>query len=162
MSLWFRRRAAARLAGLGCLSICLLVLTAGCTPRSVEMAEVSGQVLFRGKPLPGGRVTFVSKSGQTFSGSGNIDEKGNYKVEAPVGDVTVSVDNRMLGGAPVKRKGGSGEPAKKPGLKRPGSEAAQTVKGRYVQIPTKYHSPETSGLQYSIHQGSNQIEIKLE
>jgi hypothetical protein len=126
------------------------------------MAEVSGRVLYGGKPLPGGRVTFVSKSGQTFSGSGNIDEKGNYKVEAPVGDVMVSVDNRMLGGVPVKQKGKSGEPAKKPGLKRPGSEAAQPVKGHYVQIPTKYHSPETSGLNYTIHEGSNQIEIKLE
>src|SRR5262245_6931507 len=115
MSLWFPRRGAARLAGLCCLSICLLVLTTGCnTPRSAEMAEVSGRVLYHGEPLPGGRVTFVSKGGQTFSGSGNIDEKGNYKVEAPVGDVTVSVDNRMLGGVPVKRKGKSSEPAKKP------------------------------------------------
>jgi len=127
------------------------------------MAEVSGQVLYRGKPLAGGRVTFVSKGEQAFSGSGNIDEKGNYKVEAPVGEVTVSVDNRMLGGAPVKsRKGKGGAPAKKPGLKRPGSEEAHAVEGHYVQIPTKYHSPETSGLEYKIHEGPNQIEIKLE
>lgn len=107
-------------------------------------------------------MIFVSKGGQAFSGSGNIDEKGNYKIEAPVGDVAVSVDNRMLGGAPTGRRGKAGGPAKKPGLKRPGSEAAQAVKGHYVPIPTKYYSSDTSGLEYKINSGSNQIEIKLE
>jgi hypothetical protein len=162
MSLWVLQFRAIRLARLGCLSICILLLGTGCpVPKSAAMAEVSGTVTFQGRPLPGGRVTFVSKSGQSFTGGGNIDENGNYTLQAPVGDVKVSVDNKMLPGAPSGHKGRPSNIAK-PGLKRPGSEEAQTMKGYYVAIPNKYTSPDTSGLEYKIQKGSNTIEIKLD
>jgi hypothetical protein len=137
------------------------MLATGCrpAPKATEMAEVSGKVLFRNQPLPGGRVTFVSKDGPAFSGGGNIDENGNYKVEAPVGDVKVSVDNQML--APARQKGRVA-PTKKPGLKRPGSEEAHAMKGRYVSIPEKYYSADESGLNYTVKKGPQTIEIKLE
>jgi hypothetical protein len=161
MPLCFAQPGAVRLALLGCLSLGLLGLATGCSrPKSVEMAEVSGKVLFRGQPLPGGRVSFVSKAGQAFTSGGNIDENGNYKVEAPVGEVKVSVDNRMLGAAPARR--GPSAPASKPGLKRPGSEDAKPMQGQYVEIPEKYYSPDKSGLTYTIKKGSQTIEIRLD
>jgi len=150
-----------RLTLLGCLSVGLLGLATGCPkPKSIEMAQVSGKVLFRGQPLPGGRVTFVSQAGQAFTSGGNIDENGNYKVEAPVGDVKVSVDNRMLEASAGRR--GQGPPAAKPGLKRPGSEEPKTIQGQYIEIPKKYYSADESGLTYKITKGSQTIEIRLD
>jgi len=161
MPLWFSNCRSARLVRLGCLSLCLLALAIGCSQKKeTDMADVSGKVLFRGEPLPGGRVSFVSKDGPAFSSGGLIDENGNYKAQAPIGDVKAGVDNDFLktfGG----RKG-QGAPAVKPGLKRPGSEEAQGPKGHYVPIPEKYRSPDESGLTYKIQEGSNTIDIKLD
>jgi hypothetical protein len=148
-----------RLALLGCLMVGLLGSTTGCSkPKSTDMAEVSGKVLFGGKPLTGGRIIFISTSGQAFTGDGNIDENGNYKVQAPIGEVKVGVDNRML--APPSGRGGA-PPASKPGLKRPGSEEAKPMKGTYVKIPEKYYSPEESGLKFTIKKGAQQLDIPL-
>jgi hypothetical protein len=149
--------------GLGCLALGLLLPAIGCQgpKKSIEMAEVSGKVLFKGQPLPGGRITFVSKEAPGFTGSGNIDEQGNYKCQVPVGEAKVSVDNQMLQATGGGRKG-PGAPANKPGLKRPGSEDAQPQKGRYVLIPNKYYSPDNSGLVFTIKPGSQTIEVRLE
>src|SRR6516165_7996421 len=80
-----------------CLSLGLLTLLAGCdnTPHSAEHTEVSGKVLFQGKTLPGGIVSFTAVNGG-FTSSGTIDENGNYQIKAPVGDMEISVMNRML------------------------------------------------------------------
>ncbi len=87
-----------------CLLIGILVLTPGCKSRhSVDRAKVTGKVLLQGKPLPGGRVTFLSVNGG-FASSDVIDENGNYQIEAPVGDVKIAVDNSMVGGG--GRRGG--------------------------------------------------------
>src|SRR5260370_1315116 len=89
------RAPAATLACRAHLLLCLLVLTAGCSggTGSVERAEVTGKVLFKGQPLPGGRVTFVTVQGG-FAHGGTIDERGNYTLSAPVGEVRIAVDNR--------------------------------------------------------------------
>jgi hypothetical protein len=155
---WFLRAGTARLARAICLLCLLLVL--GCTskPKPPEFTEVKGTVLFQGKPLPGGRVTFVSVTGN-WSGAGNIDDKGNYKLEAPVGEVKIGVDNTML--SPPSRKGPQ-PPAAKPMLKRPGSEEPDQFKGHYVDIPEKYHSPEESGLKHTVAKGAAPFDIRLE
>jgi len=153
-----------QLLRLGCLALGLVVLATGCPEKkkSIEMADVSGKVLFRGQPLPGGVVNFVSKDGQAFASGGNIDENGNYKAKAPVGEVKASVDNQMLAGTTFQGRKGQAAPTAKPGLKRPGSDPPQAMKGRYVEIPYKYRSPDDSGLTYKIQKGSNTIDIKLE
>jgi hypothetical protein len=132
----------------------LLVLPAGCGTKSAteETAEVSGKVLFKGQPLPGGRVSFVEAEGG-LSISGNIDEKGNYKLMAPVGNVRISVDNEMLN----KRRGQGGAM-----LKRPGSEAPVTMKGTYIKLPVKYTRPDTSGLTYTVKPEKQTFDIKLD
>lgn len=81
----------------GSLSLGLLALMAGCgqNPRSVSHTEVSGKVLFQGKPLPKGRVNFITVKG-AFASSGKIDENGHYKLEAPVGDVQICVMNEKI------------------------------------------------------------------
>jgi hypothetical protein len=134
-----------------------LILFVGCgsrQPKSTDHAEVTGKVYFKGKPLAGGRVSFVAVKGG-FAASGNIEEDGDYKVSAPVGEVQISVDNTMF----APRKGGVAE---KPILKKPGAEESHQLKGKYVPLPRKFEKADESGLKYTVTKGSQTYDIKLE
>lgn len=139
----------------GCLMLGLLAWTTGCSknPRSVGHADVSGQVLFQGKPLPGGQVTFVTVKGG-FTSAGPIDENGNYHIEAPLGEVIIGVDNQML----VKNRR---SPQKVSHPKQPGEDQEHTIKGRFVDIPSQYGDPSTSGLKYTVQPGTQTHNIEL-
>jgi hypothetical protein len=154
--LW-TERLLARLAGCLCLLSGISLLAGGCSsgpPREVERAEVTGKVTFKSKALPGGKVTFVTTK-WGFSGSGDIDENGQYKVNAPVGDVLIAVDNRIL--APPKKEKGKKEAPKPPPIRLPGDpEPAPPPKGKYVKIPDKYADPSKSGLTFKVEKGGPQ------
>jgi hypothetical protein len=119
-------------------------------------AEVSGKVTYKGQPVPGGEVTFVTVKGGYASG-GRIDENGNYKVTVPVGDVKITVDNTMLGrgGRGAPRGGGGGM------LKRPDSEAPTEWKGHYIDLPSKYANADQTDLTYTVVAGSQTHDITL-
>jgi hypothetical protein len=137
---------------------CLLVPAAGCAPRSsVEHVQLSGQVLFKGKPLPGGKVNFVGVE-VPFASTGIIDEKGNYTINAPVGEVRISVDNRLL-----EQQGKRGMPKEAPtrGAGRPDAGDPNPVKGTYKRIPNKYYAPDTSGLTYTVKKEEQTHNIEL-
>lgn len=144
----------------GCLSLGLLILITGCggVRKGEEQAEVSGRVLFQGKPLPGGRVSFVAVNGG-IANSDFIDENGNYKIKAPIGDVKVGVDNSML---EPKRFGGGGPPKGLNHPRPPGQEAQEKpIKGQFVRIPEQYKDPSTSGLSYTVKKGAQTHDIEL-
>jgi hypothetical protein len=127
----------------------LLAWGVGCqSKRSVEHARVTGKVLFNGKPLPGGRLTFLTVNGG-FASTGDIDENGNYQIEAPVGEVGISVDNSMLRSKVTPRH-----------LKRPNTEE-HALKGTWVQIPPRYRLVDQSGLNYTVKPGLQQFDINL-
>jgi hypothetical protein len=137
------------------LSVGSLTLMAGCgkSSHSVEHAEVTGKVLFNGKPLPGGKVTFVAVQGG-FAASGNIDENGAYQISAPIGEVEIGVDNQML-----RPRGG---PRQIPHPQQPGSgEQGPPLKGRWMDIPAVYSDPHTSGLKYTVQSGAQTHPIEL-
>jgi hypothetical protein len=141
----------------GCLSLGLLTGTTSCTkkPHEPANAEVSGKVLFKGKPLPGGIVTFAAIKGG-FPSSGRIDENGNYQINAPIGEVQIGVDNRMF-----RPKRGR-PPDQEHHLKRPDSqEEPKPLKGRYVEIPARYVDGATSGLTYTVKPGPQTHNIEL-
>jgi hypothetical protein len=131
----------------------LAVAAAGCGGKRVsyETAEVTGKVMFKGKPLPGGRLNFVAEQGGVAS-NGTIDENGNYKITAPMGDVRISIDNKFL-----EKKGATG-----PILRRPDADAPEVPKGTYVAIPDKYYSTDLSGLTYKVVSGSQKHDINLD
>jgi hypothetical protein len=137
-----------------CLCLGLLTLLLGCgnNPRSVEHAEVSGQVLFQGQPLPGGKVTFVAVNGG-FASTATIDVNGHYRIKAPVGTVEISVTNQTL----KSRGAATGSPR----LKKAEAQGDQSLKGRWVQIPSQYEDPHTSGLNYTVKSGTQTHDIEL-
>lgn len=132
----------------------ILTLMTGCGKgqHSVEHTEVSGKVLFGGKPLPGGKVTFITVDGG-FASTGTIDENGNYQIKAPVGEVEIGVTNRML----QSKVGAKGKPL----LAKTEAKEHQALKGRWVKIPTQYEDPHASGLKYTVKQGAQTHDIEL-
>ena len=144
---------------------------AGCGP---GWGKVSGRVLYKGAPLPGGRLTFRPADPAQNSVSVELDGQGNYQAVLPVGGVKVCVDNRQLapraGGArglpanlplsPALREklggGGGDRPAPKSGEKVPRKSS-----GRFVPIPKKYYTVEKSGLEVTVKGGSQKHDIEL-
>jgi len=84
---------------------------------------------------------------------GTIDENGDYQIKAPIGEVEISVTNRML-----QPRGAVAGAAPRLGKAQAGD---QPVKGRYVQIPPQYEDPHTSGLKYTVKKGSQTHDVEL-
>jgi hypothetical protein len=137
-----------------CLFPGLLTVVLGCSnnPHSVDHAEVSGHVLFQGQPLPGGKVTFVAVNGG-FASTGTIDVNGHYQINAPVGPVEISVTNRTL-----QTRGAA---TQSPRLKKAEAQGDQSLKGRWVKIPSQYEDPHLSGLKYTVKAGTQTHDIEL-
>ena len=127
------------------LAVGLLVLSVGCKgggKHSVSHTEVTGKVTYNGQGLPGGRIVFAAVNGG-FTATGDIDEKGDYTINAPVGEVQISIDNTGL----LTK-------ADAPHPKRPGAEEPKPLRGRFVRIPDKYRDVSLSGLKYTVKPGS--------
>jgi hypothetical protein len=130
-------------------------------------------VLYDGKLLPGGRVTFRPADPTQNSVSAESDAQGNYKAVLPAGEVMVSVDNRELEPrspqaavlprelSPEMKKVLGGANPDKPQPKSP-ENAPGKSSSRYVKIPTKYHDAETSGLQFKVQSGNQLCDIELD
>ncbi|MFZ4081499.1 MAG: hypothetical protein ACOYKN_09740 [Pirellula sp.] len=142
-------------------SLCLIV---GCQP---PRGTVEGEVLYDGKPLPGGMLSFVAigpKEKLTVEGSSELGRDGKFKIDLPVGEVMVGVDNREF--EPMPATG----PAKLPGENLPedvrkslsaSTKAASRVSDRWVQLPERYYLPETSKIKIKVSKGEQRIQIEL-
>jgi hypothetical protein len=116
----------------------LCLVTIGCqkAPKLREgWAMVSGTVMYKGAPLPGGEVMWcVDKDGASIIRGGAIREDGSFTLDAPIGPAKIAIHNADL------KKANS---------------------NRYVQIPGKYADPEQSGLSYETKMGENK-DVKFE
>jgi len=145
------------------LIVFLLLLSAGCSSKGA----VTGKVLYQGKPLPGGTVTFFCGSKGTFTSP--IKEDGSYNVDkVPAGDVKIGVETQSLNrnrGAIPKMPDGYKEKFKSmipqdvdAGEVMPGFASSP---GKYVSIPEHYSDPEKSGLTYTVTGGQQPHDIEL-
>jgi hypothetical protein len=137
------------------------LLLCGCNPSGMgPQGQVSGKVTYQGKPLPGGRVTFLTSKGLIFSGP--IDAEGNYKVKAAVGEAKVSVDNSML----KKDEAPKVDIRHPPGVTPPPgvqveADNSSAITGTYVPLPARFQSPDSSGLTCNVQSGSQTHDIDL-
>jgi hypothetical protein len=141
---------------------CLLVIAVGCGPRT---GEVSGEVTFKGKPIPGGILTFRPADESQNSVSYDLQRDGKFKVVLPVGDVAISIDNREFEPRPAT------VPAIPPGMNLPpdvikgmqaSSKESSKVSDRWVKLPERYYQVETSNTKIAVKGGkqSETIEFK--
>ena len=139
----------------------VLTLVVGCGPP--PHAKVSGQVTFAGKPLPGGLVTFRPANPAENSVACELDRNGHFEVMLPVGEVTVSLDNREF--APQIRKPlelpDNAPPELRRAVSTPPSAAPNPHADRYVAIPERYHAVETSGLAFTVVKGDQVHDLAL-
>jgi hypothetical protein len=150
-----------RRATVTCLSgaLCLAILaTTGC---SGAKGGLSGKVYYEDKLLGFGSVFFYASDGKPRSAV--IDKDGNYLFsEVPTGKVTLAVLSPDPSKFPPKR-----EPP--PGVKGPPATAvgklADDFSGgdpsKWFAIPKSYGNVNTSGLTFTIAQGSNTYDIKM-
>jgi hypothetical protein len=93
-------------------------------------ARISGNVSYRGAPLPGGEVSLGLASNPMIRGSAMIDENGKFSfLDAPVGLVKITVRT---------------------------SDLKTEQSDRYVDIPQKYSNAEKSGLRAEVKAGENE------
>jgi hypothetical protein len=150
----------------------LFMVMVGCSPGE---GKVSGRVLFDGKSLTGGQVTFKPVQEGINSVVVTLDEQGNYEVMLPAVEYQISVDNRDL--APRPEIGGV-PPGLPPAarakiaeaLKHEQKEKGQSsvtgthgrkIPGKYVEIPRRFYYAETSGLKYTVQRGDQKHDIEV-
>jgi len=126
---------------------------------------VSGQVKLDGKPLKGGRVTFVSSPTQPGGiGSTEINADGSYTVSSlPAGKYKISVDTAYMnpagkGNLPTKYNAPGGQ--KSPYAPSSGPSPEELAK-RFVMIPDHYADPDRSKLEYEVKSGNQTKDIEL-
>lgn len=141
-----RREWTAGVAGLGLL-LCLAI--AGCGSRRLPVAPVEGSVLYRGKPLTSGSVTFLSAEGPVAVGE--IQQDGTFRLStygdgdgAPIGTHQVAVSSLR-------------EPTAQERAKAAGSEPLENLPA----IPQKYFNPATSGLTAEVKSQNEPFRFEL-
>jgi hypothetical protein len=118
----------------------MLVVLGGCgfgRGPAARVGEVTGKVSFEKQPLAGGTVTFIGADGKEVKSA--IGRNGTYHI------VGVSVGTARIGIISSTRapKGLGG------------------AKQKFVVIPERYDSPETSGLSYNVKEGAQEHDIEL-
>jgi len=133
----------------------------GCGPR---FGEVSGEVTYQGKPIPGGMVTFRPQEESMNSVTFVLERDGKFKVQLPVGNVKVCLDNREFEPRPATM------PAMAPGLNLPpevaksmqaSSKESNRVSDRWVKIPLKYYELESTDLEFKVKGGQQSEKFEL-
>jgi hypothetical protein len=137
----------------GVLIVSLVVTPTACLSKK-PTAEVQGRVTYKGVPLPEGVVLFLAQDRRQDIGM--IRHDGTYVVEqAPVGLNKVSVQTSPpsppLG--PATRR--ANEPEKK------GLPTGDKSLVHSVPIPSRYANTDTSGITFTVKDGSNRYDIEL-
>jgi hypothetical protein len=121
--------------------------------------DITGKVTLDGKPIPWGRVTFVSQTGNRKSVSGRI-KNGVYEVKGcPRGLAKISVESFPATKAetklPTKELLKGFAPPKNP------DEPPPDVIGQYMPLPPRYGAAHNSRLQFNVGFGSNTYDILM-
>jgi hypothetical protein len=145
------------------LGLALVPMFAGCGSKGT----VSGKVLYQGKPLPGGTVTFLQEQGAFHS---VIHEDGSYRVTGvSPGLATITVSSpdppipqpRTLSMEKMAEKATSRKIEIPPEVAKHMGDP-EAGKRRYMAIPSKYKDEKKSGLSYTVKSGSQNYDIDLE
>jgi hypothetical protein len=137
----FRSSARPRLAALLALLSCSV---AGC---GSGLAEVSGTVSYKGKPLPSGTIQFLGQDG--IPRAGRIQPDGTFSVQVPVGEakIIVSRDEPAAPGPAGRAASGGRRPA-------PPTPSAD-------QLPRRYSDWDASRLTVVVKRGKTTQDFAL-
>ncbi len=118
----------------------------GCGSRKTT---VTGEVKYNDRPLPSGTITFLGQSGHKQVASADIVD-GHYSIQnMEPGPVTVTVVT------PPPSRGG--QPPHGKAIETPNAPAAKA----YVPVPTRFASPDQSGITYEVKSGVQNKDFDL-
>ncbi|MFM7151072.1 MAG: carboxypeptidase-like regulatory domain-containing protein [Gemmataceae bacterium] len=140
---------------------CASILALGC---GGSMGSLSGKVSFKGTPLKGGNVTFISLDGKPTLNA-TISENGTYSVnKIPTGAVSICVETKSLRKATQGMNIPKYEPPKGAAVPEGGYKPTGLVDNskNYMEIPAKYEKPDSSGLKYTVKPGPQVHDIPLD
>jgi hypothetical protein len=127
-----------------------LLTIAGCAEPT---GSVSGQVRYKGAPLPYGQITVFREDGRSAS---SVIDGGSYEIhKVPVGKVTVVVQSLAPPGIRTmmfRPDGSSGDEAGMPQGRAP----------KKLAIPERYKDPAKSGLSLAVHAGEQTMDLDLQ
>lgn len=159
---------AARFGRVSGFALCLgaILLAGGC---SGGKGVVNGKVLYKGKPIPGGSVSFTSDKGDKEGvWSSPIEEDGSYTIRGvPAGTAKITVETDSFRPALASvgaQRGGGGVSAQfmKENLEKMNPQMADPERAkRYVPIPAQYRDATKSNLTYEVKSGKQEHDIDL-
>jgi hypothetical protein len=147
---------------------CLALLTStaiifGCGGDSgkPKLGRVSGTVIYNGKPVTKGIVSFIPISGPGMatgqSAAGEIGSDGSYQLTT-----FESGDGAVLGEHRVIIQSREDDPALKGGgMPIPDKLGRLNIKPPTYLVPQKYATTETSPLNFTVREGNNRYNIEL-
>jgi len=152
-------RRSIRLGRAAAIVLTLLALTTtSCGPRQERLAEsgasLEGTIKYGGEPLQFALVLVQTAKG---AATGRIGEDGRYRVEnVPLGEVMIGVNTAAAQGEFQSK-------AMAAGLNKgpEGKGKGKIVGPKFIQIPVKYYSPDTSDLKTTIVKGTNTFDIDI-
>lgn len=120
---------------------------AGCAgtaaaPRNLPKSPVSGEVTYKGQPLPNGTVVFQHSSGEMVTAK--ISEGGKYEASVPEGENKVIVQSFS-----------------EPERPNPDPNAMPHTLPPVSRIPQKYGAFSSSGLSMTVTNGANKYDVAL-
>jgi hypothetical protein len=141
----------------GAFGLCGILLAAGCGGKGV----VSGKVLYQGKPVRGGSVSFLLEQGGVMSSP--IEDDGSYTIPSvPPGNVKITVETESFRPSIMQRDASGGAPAfMKKYIQEKDPQLAEQRAKRYVRIPPQYSDPDKSNLTYEVKSGKQEHDIDL-
>ncbi len=137
--------------------LCGILLAAGCGSKGV----VSGKVLYQGKPVRGGSVSFILEGGGTMFSP--IEEDGSYTIpNVPPGTVKITVETESFRPTVMQRDASGGAPEfMKKYIQEKEPQLLEQRAKRYVKIPPQYSDPDKSNLTYVVKSGKQEHDIDL-
>jgi len=148
-----------------CLLVCLVLFAAlesGCGPDDGigKRYPVSGTVTYKDKPLPKGSINFVPVDPATGrAASGSVADGAYTLMTQEPGDGALPGKYKVTVSAVEVDLSKASDKAKSAGRMIDQADIAKAKRTNLV--PTKYLTPETSGLTAEVREGSNTLDFPL-
>ena len=140
----------------GVLIFGVLLATLGC---GGSQGKVSGTVTYKGQPLKGGKVSFVTSAGDKKAAVADceIDESGKYSVSRlPPGEYKICVETESFKPNEQQLMMAKTRPKDAKG----GVDIEARAK-RYTPIPAEYGNPDTTPEKIQVKSGSQTRDIEI-
>lgn len=132
----------------------------GAAKGAPKLHRVSGTVTYKGQPVPGAKVMFLG-DGNKPPAVGTTDDSGHYTLASLAGTGAVAGKHQV-----VVLKETEPDPTEKVNMSMDEAAVAAKhppkAKPTTSLIPAKYASAQTSGLEFEVKEGRNDIPIELQ